>query len=129
VRARGSRPEFVEGSVAQEARNMMVKIREGRADGKAIMYRQNYGKIISTASQLAYRGYPQVAHYAAAKAAYDRRAYSASLTFVIQLNRLGQRATEVNATNAAEANHCPPRRCGRTGKLDVRLKRSQAPRS
>jgi 3-oxoacyl-[acyl-carrier protein] reductase len=34
-----------------------------------IMYRQNYGKIISTASQLAYRGYPQTAHYAAAKAA------------------------------------------------------------
>jgi len=34
-----------------------------------IMYRQNYGKIISTASQLAYRGYPQIAHYAAAKAA------------------------------------------------------------
>jgi len=33
------------------------------------MYRQKYGKIISTASQLAYRGYPQIAHYAAAKAA------------------------------------------------------------
>ena len=34
-----------------------------------IMYRQNYGKIISAASQLAYRGYPLIAHYAAAKAA------------------------------------------------------------
>jgi 3-oxoacyl-[acyl-carrier protein] reductase len=34
-----------------------------------IMYRQDYGKIISTASQLAYRGYPNIAHYCAAKAA------------------------------------------------------------
>jgi hypothetical protein len=34
MRARGSRPEFVEGGVAQEARNLMAKIREGRVDGK-----------------------------------------------------------------------------------------------
>ena len=34
-----------------------------------IMYRQNYGKIISTASQLAYKGSPGLAHYCAAKAA------------------------------------------------------------
>ncbi len=34
-----------------------------------IMYRQNYGKIISTASQLAYKGWPGIAHYCAAKAA------------------------------------------------------------
>jgi len=33
-----------------------------------IMYRQNYGKIINTASQLAYRGSPGFAHYCAAKA-------------------------------------------------------------
>jgi hypothetical protein len=35
MRARGSRPEFIEGGVAQEARNLMVKIREGRVDGQA----------------------------------------------------------------------------------------------
>ncbi|HTW89086.1 MAG TPA: 3-oxoacyl-ACP reductase family protein [Candidatus Binataceae bacterium] len=34
-----------------------------------IMYRQNYGKIINTASQLAYRGCPGMAHYTASKAA------------------------------------------------------------
>ena len=34
-----------------------------------IMYRQNYGKIISTASQLAYKGEPGLSHYCAAKAA------------------------------------------------------------
>ncbi len=33
-----------------------------------LMYRQNYGKIINTASQLAYKGAPGYAHYAAAKA-------------------------------------------------------------
>ena len=35
MRARGSRPEFIEGGVEQEARNLMVKIREGRVDGQA----------------------------------------------------------------------------------------------
>ncbi len=34
-----------------------------------IMYRQNYGKIINTASQLAYKGSPGMAHYCASKAA------------------------------------------------------------
>ncbi|HUY18070.1 MAG TPA: 3-oxoacyl-ACP reductase family protein [Candidatus Binataceae bacterium] len=34
-----------------------------------IMYRQNYGKIINTASQLAYRGCPGMSHYTASKAA------------------------------------------------------------
>ena len=34
-----------------------------------IMYQQNYGKIINTASQLAYKGSPGLAHYCAAKAA------------------------------------------------------------
>jgi 3-oxoacyl-[acyl-carrier protein] reductase len=33
-----------------------------------LMYMQNYGKIINTASQLAYKGAPGYAHYAAAKA-------------------------------------------------------------
>lgn len=33
-----------------------------------IMYRQNYGKIINTASQLAYKGAPGMAHYCASKA-------------------------------------------------------------
>jgi hypothetical protein len=40
MRARGSRPEFIEGGVAQEARNLMVKIREGRVDGQARNDRQ-----------------------------------------------------------------------------------------
>jgi len=34
-----------------------------------IMYRQDYGKIINTASQLAYKGAPGLSHYCAAKAA------------------------------------------------------------
>ena len=34
-----------------------------------IMYKQDYGKIISTASQLAYLGQPGLSHYCAAKAA------------------------------------------------------------
>jgi 3-oxoacyl-[acyl-carrier protein] reductase len=34
-----------------------------------LMYRQNSGKIISTASQLAYKGAPGLSHYCAAKAA------------------------------------------------------------
>jgi hypothetical protein len=34
MRARGNRPEFIEGGVAEEARNLMAKIREGRVDGK-----------------------------------------------------------------------------------------------
>jgi 3-oxoacyl-[acyl-carrier protein] reductase len=34
-----------------------------------IMYHQNYGKIINTASQLAYKGAPGLSHYCAAKAA------------------------------------------------------------
>jgi 3-oxoacyl-[acyl-carrier protein] reductase len=34
-----------------------------------IMYRQNYGKIINTASQLAYRGCAGMSHYTASKAA------------------------------------------------------------
>ena len=35
MRARGSRPEHIEGAVAQEARNLMAKIRGGCVDGKA----------------------------------------------------------------------------------------------
>jgi 3-oxoacyl-[acyl-carrier protein] reductase len=54
-----------------------------------IMYRQNYGKIISTASQLAYRGYPQIAHYAAAKAAVI--AFTRSLA-----QEIGQRNVNAN---------------------------------
>ena len=34
-----------------------------------IMYQQDYGKIINTASQLAYKGAPGLSHYCAAKAA------------------------------------------------------------
>lgn len=34
-----------------------------------MMYQQNYGKIINTASQLAYKGAPGLSHYCAAKAA------------------------------------------------------------
>ena len=35
MRARGSRPEFIEGGVVQEARDLMAKIRTGRIDGQA----------------------------------------------------------------------------------------------
>jgi 3-oxoacyl-[acyl-carrier protein] reductase len=46
-----------------------------------IMYRQNYGKIINTASQLAYRGCPGMAHYTASKAAIIT--FTRSLAFEI----------------------------------------------
>src|SRR5262249_48199288 len=46
-----------------------------------IMYQQNYGKIISTASQLAYKGAPGLSHYCAAKAAII--AFTRSLSFEI----------------------------------------------
>src|SRR5262245_65471116 len=46
-----------------------------------IMYRQDYGKIISTASQLAYKGWPGLSHYCAAKDAII--AFTRSLSLVI----------------------------------------------
>ena len=45
------------------------------------MYLQNYGKIINTTSQLAYKGSPGLAHYCAAKAAII--AFSRSLALEI----------------------------------------------
>ena len=41
----------------------------GDPPGAAVMYRQNSGKIINTASQLAYKASPGLSHYVAAKAA------------------------------------------------------------
>lgn len=46
-----------------------------------IMYKRNYGKIINTASQLAYKGCPEMAHYCASKAAII--AFTRSLAFEI----------------------------------------------
>jgi 3-oxoacyl-[acyl-carrier protein] reductase len=46
-----------------------------------LMYKQNYGKIINTASQLGYRGCPEMAHYCASKAAI--MAFTRSLSFEI----------------------------------------------
>src|SRR5262245_33669334 len=46
-----------------------------------IMYQQNYGKIINTASQLAYKGAPGLSHYSAATAAITAFTRSLSLAF------------------------------------------------
>jgi 3-oxoacyl-[acyl-carrier protein] reductase len=54
-----------------------------------LMYQQNYGKIINTASQLAYKGAPGMSHYCAAKAAII--AFTRSLSLEI-----GQRNINAN---------------------------------
>jgi len=62
-----------------------------------IMYQQNYGKIINTASQLAYKGAPGLSHYCAAKAAIIGFTRSLSLeigTRNINANCVAPGATE-----------------------------------
>jgi 3-oxoacyl-[acyl-carrier protein] reductase len=62
-----------------------------------IMYQQNYGKIISTASQLAYKGAPGLSHYCAAKAAIIAFTRSLSLeigTRNVNANCVGPGATQ-----------------------------------
>lgn len=61
-----------------------------------IMYRQNYGKIISTASQLAYKGSPGLAHYCAAKAAIV--AFSKSLALEIGSRNINANCVAPGAT-------------------------------
>jgi len=61
-----------------------------------IMYQQNYGKIINTASQLAYKGAPGISHYCAAKAAVITFTRSLSLeigTRNVNANCVGPGAT------------------------------------
>jgi 3-oxoacyl-[acyl-carrier protein] reductase len=64
-----------------------------------MMYEQNYGKIINTASQLAYKGAPGLSHYAAAKGAI--LSFSRSLALEV-----GQRDVNVNVV-APGATHTP----------------------
>ena len=64
-----------------------------------MMYEQNYGKIINTTSQLAYKGAPGLTHYAAAKGAI--LSFTRSLALEV-----GQRAVNVNAV-APGATHTP----------------------
>jgi len=62
-----------------------------------IMYQQNSGKIISTASQLAYKGAPGLSHYCAAKAAIIAFTRSLSLeigTRNVNANCVGPGATQ-----------------------------------
>ena len=62
-----------------------------------IMYQQNYGKIISTASQLAYKGAPGLSHYCAAKAAIIAFTRSLSLeigTRIVNANCVAPGATQ-----------------------------------
>jgi 3-oxoacyl-[acyl-carrier protein] reductase len=63
------------------------------------MYKQNYGKIINTASQLAYKGAPGFTHYTATKGAI------LSLTRSLALE-VGERNISVNAV-APGATHTP----------------------
>jgi 3-oxoacyl-[acyl-carrier protein] reductase len=61
-----------------------------------VMYRQNYGKIINTASQLAYRGSPGFAHYSAAKAAII--AFTRSLSLEIGSRNINANCVAPGAT-------------------------------
>ena len=64
-----------------------------------MMYEQNYGKIINTTSQLAYKGAPGLTHYTAAKGAI--LSFTRSLALEV-----GQRNINVNAV-APGATHTP----------------------
>ena len=62
-----------------------------------MMYEQNYGKIINTASQLAYKGAPGLTHYTAAKGAIISMTRSLSL-------EVGKRDINVNAVAPGATN-------------------------
>ncbi len=64
-----------------------------------MMYKQNYGKIINTTSQLAYKGAPGLTHYTAAKGAIISFTRSLAL-------EVGQRNINVNSV-APGATHTP----------------------
>jgi 3-oxoacyl-[acyl-carrier protein] reductase len=61
-----------------------------------IMYRQDYGRIISTASQLAYKGSAGLAHYCAAKAAII--AFTRSLSYEIATSNITANCVAPGAT-------------------------------
>jgi 3-oxoacyl-[acyl-carrier protein] reductase len=61
-----------------------------------IMYQQNYGKIINTASQLAYKGSPGLSHYCAAKAAII--AFTRSLSLEIATRNINANCVAPGAT-------------------------------
>jgi len=61
-----------------------------------IMYKQDYGKIVSTASQLAYKGSPGIAHYCAAKAAII--AFTRSLALEIGTRNVNANCVAPGAT-------------------------------
>jgi 3-oxoacyl-[acyl-carrier protein] reductase len=60
------------------------------------MYKQNYGKIVSTASQLAYKGSPGIGHYCAAKAAII--AFTRSLALEIGTRNVNANCVAPGAT-------------------------------
>jgi len=62
-----------------------------------IMYQQNSGKIISTASQLAYKGAPGLSHYCAAKAAII--AFTRSLSLEIGTRNINANCVAPGATD------------------------------
>ena len=62
-----------------------------------LMYMQNYGKIINTASQLAYKGAPGYAHYAAAKAGII--GFTRSLALEIGERNINANCVAPGATN------------------------------
>ena len=61
-----------------------------------IMYQQNSGKIISTASQLAYKGAPGLSHYCAAKAAII--GFTRSLSYEIGTRNINANCVAPGAT-------------------------------
>ncbi len=62
-----------------------------------LMYEQNYGKIINTASQLAYKGAPGYAHYTAAKAGII--GFTRSLALEIGERNINANCVAPGATN------------------------------
>jgi 3-oxoacyl-[acyl-carrier protein] reductase len=64
-----------------------------------LMYQQNYGKIINTASQLAYKGAPGYAHYTAAKAGII--GFTRSLALEIGTRNINANCVAPGATDTA----------------------------
>lgn len=62
-----------------------------------LLYKQNYGKIINTASQLAYKGAPGYAHYTAAKAGII--GFTRSLALEIGARNINANCVAPGATN------------------------------
>ena len=70
-----------------------------------MMYKQNYGKIINTTSQLAYKGAPGLTHYTAAKGAI--LSFTRSLALEVGRRNINVNSIAPGATNTPILNDVP----------------------